>query len=176
MELKKLFTPVSSMDAEEAKEYIAGHREGDYTLTGRAPTRGIRRSPSPRGQALAPAGAVRHLYKTWTRESPPSFTAPWAAAAGWRPRCFPGWVSKRSIIWPAASRPFRGTRPPAQELNLDLVGAMKPRRRSSPWPTGMEKALQLFYETLQEQSPDRELTGPVRATGPGGSAPWAAAP
>ena len=32
MQLKKLFTPVSSMDADEAKAYMAGHREGDYTL------------------------------------------------------------------------------------------------------------------------------------------------
>ena len=32
MELKKLFTPVSSMDADEARDYMAAHREGDYTL------------------------------------------------------------------------------------------------------------------------------------------------
>ena len=32
MQLKKLFTPVGSMDADEAKAYMAGHREGDYTL------------------------------------------------------------------------------------------------------------------------------------------------
>ena len=31
MQLKKLFTPVSSLDADEAKAYMAGRREGDYT-------------------------------------------------------------------------------------------------------------------------------------------------
>ncbi len=32
MELKKLFTPVGSMDAEGAKAFMARHQEGEYTL------------------------------------------------------------------------------------------------------------------------------------------------
>ena len=32
MQLKKLFTPVGSMDADEAKAFMAGHQEGEYTL------------------------------------------------------------------------------------------------------------------------------------------------
>jgi hypothetical protein len=32
MQLKKLFTPVGSLDADEAKAYMAKHREGEYTL------------------------------------------------------------------------------------------------------------------------------------------------
>ena len=30
--LKQLFTPVKSMDTEEAKEYIKEHKEGTFTL------------------------------------------------------------------------------------------------------------------------------------------------
>ena len=32
IQLTKLFTPVSSLEAEEAKAYMARHREGEYTL------------------------------------------------------------------------------------------------------------------------------------------------
>ena len=32
VEIKKLFKPVKSMDTEEAKSFIAGHEEGEYTL------------------------------------------------------------------------------------------------------------------------------------------------
>ena len=32
MQLNKLFTPVGSLDAEEARDYMARHREGAYTL------------------------------------------------------------------------------------------------------------------------------------------------
>ena len=32
IELKKLFRPVPSIDPEQAKEFIAKHREGTYTL------------------------------------------------------------------------------------------------------------------------------------------------
>ena len=32
IQLKKLFTPVESMDAEEAKKYLASHGEGTFTL------------------------------------------------------------------------------------------------------------------------------------------------
>ena len=32
MRWKQFFTPVKSMTAEEAREYIATHKEGDYTL------------------------------------------------------------------------------------------------------------------------------------------------
>ena len=32
VQLMKLFTPVSSMDAEEAKDYMAKHGEEEYTI------------------------------------------------------------------------------------------------------------------------------------------------
>ena len=49
MQLKKLFTPVSSMDAEEAKAFMAEHREGT-TPFGRAPALGIRTGAPARRQ------------------------------------------------------------------------------------------------------------------------------
>lgn len=30
--LKRLFTPLASLDADQVREYIAGHPEGSYTL------------------------------------------------------------------------------------------------------------------------------------------------
>jgi rhodanese-related sulfurtransferase len=32
MKWKQFFTPVKSMETEEAQDYIAGHKEGTYTL------------------------------------------------------------------------------------------------------------------------------------------------
>jgi sulfur-carrier protein adenylyltransferase/sulfurtransferase len=32
MRWKQFFTPVKGLDAEEAKEYMRSHKEGDYTL------------------------------------------------------------------------------------------------------------------------------------------------
>ena len=32
MQLKKLFTPVKSLEADEARDYIAKHKEGEYLI------------------------------------------------------------------------------------------------------------------------------------------------
>ena len=41
IQLKKLFTPVGSLDADEAKAYMAGRAGRGVHLAGRAPARGI---------------------------------------------------------------------------------------------------------------------------------------
>ena len=140
MQLAKLFTPVKSLEADEARDYIAKHREGEYTHPGRAPARGIRGVPYPRGASSCPCRSCPTRIRNWTRKSPPSCTAPWAAAAGWRPRCCPAGGSRRSITWRAASRPFKGTRPPAPGSSTwTWCGATKPRRQIIHWPTAWKR-------------------------------------
>ena len=64
MELKKLFTPVSSMDADEAQEYMAKHREGDYLILDVRQPGEYEEAHLPGAQAPASAGAGRHLSGT----------------------------------------------------------------------------------------------------------------
>ena len=69
MELKKLFTPVSSMDADEAKAFMAKHREGEYTLLDVRQPGEYEESHLPGGK-LMPLPQLSDMYQELDPEKP----------------------------------------------------------------------------------------------------------
>jgi rhodanese-related sulfurtransferase/rubrerythrin len=157
MQLKKLFTPVASMDAGEAKAYMAGHREGDYTLLDVRQPGEYEDSHLP-GAKLLPLPGLSDSYQALDPEKP----ALVYCAVGGRSRVaaqmLSGWGFKEVYNLAGGIKAYEGHKATGPvELNLDLVRGDETPAQIITLAYGMEKALQLFYETLKVQSPDKEL-------------------
>jgi sulfur-carrier protein adenylyltransferase/sulfurtransferase len=157
MQLKKLFTPVGSLDAEEAKAFMARRREGEYTLLDV-------RQPGEYEEEHLPGAklmSLPQLSDTYQELDPEKPTIAYCAVGG-RSRVaaqmLSGWGFKEVYNLSGGIKAFPGHKAAGpQELNLDLVRGDETPAQIIILAYGMEKALQLFYETLQKQSPDRAL-------------------
>ena len=69
MQLTKLFTPVSSMEAEEAQAYMARHREREYTLLDVRQSGEYEDSHLP-GAKLMPLPQLPDMYQELDPEKP----------------------------------------------------------------------------------------------------------
>jgi len=157
IQLKKLFTPVASLDAGEAKVYMAGHREGEYTLLDVRQPGEYEDSHLP-GARLMPLPGLSDTYQELDPEKP---TIAYCAVGG-RSRVaaqmLSGWGFKEVYNLAGGIKAFHGHKASGPvELNLDLVKGDETPAQTIILAYGMEKALQLFYETLKEQSSDQEL-------------------
>jgi len=157
IQLKKLFTPVDSLNADEAKAYMAKHREEDYTLLDVRQPGEYEDSHLP-GARLMPLPQLPDTYQELDPEKP---TIAYCAVGG-RSRVaaqmLSGWGFKEVHNLAGGIKAYEGHKATGPvELNLDLVKGDETPAQIIILAYGMEKALQLFYETLKEQSPDQEL-------------------
>jgi sulfur-carrier protein adenylyltransferase/sulfurtransferase len=159
MQLKKLFTPVGSMDADEAKAYMAGHREGDYTLLDVRQPGEYEDSHIP-GAKLMPLPQLSDTYKELDPEKPTIVHCAVGGRSRVAAQMLNGWGFKEVYNLAGGIKAFSGPKATGPvELNLDLVKGDESPEQIIILAYGMEKALQLFYETLVRQSPDKELQG-----------------
>jgi sulfur-carrier protein adenylyltransferase/sulfurtransferase len=157
MDLKKLFTPVSSMDADEAKAYMAGHREDDYTvLDVRQP--GEYEDEHLPGARLIPLPQLSEAYSSLDPEKPVIVHC----AVGGRSRVAAQMLSghgfKEVYNLAGGIKAFKGPKAAGpQELNLDLVRGDETPAEIIALAYGMERALQLFYEAMLGRTGDQEM-------------------
>jgi sulfur-carrier protein adenylyltransferase/sulfurtransferase len=157
MELKKLFTPVSSMDADEAKAFMARHREGEYTLLDVRQPGEYEESHLPGGK-LMPLPQLSDTYQELDPEKPTIVHCAVGGRSRVAAQMLSGWGFKEVYNLAGGIKAFEGHKATGPvELNLDLVKGDETPAEIISLAYGMEKALQLFYETLHQQSPDREL-------------------
>jgi rhodanese-related sulfurtransferase/rubrerythrin len=157
MELKKLFTPVSSLDAEEAKAYMAQRREGEYTLLDVRQPWEYDESHLP-GAKLMPLPQLPDTYKELDPEKPTIVHCAVGGRSRVAAQMLSGWGFKEVYNLAGGIKAVYGHKATGpKELNLDLVKGDETPAAIIVLAYGMEKALQLFYETLRQQSPDREL-------------------
>ena len=159
VQLTKLFKPVASMEADEARDYIAKHQEGDYLILDVRQPGEYEDSHIP-GAKLLPLPELANSYQ----DPGPGKThhralRHWRPQPGGGPDALRAGASRRSITWPAGIKAYQGPKAAGpQELNLDLVRGDETPAEIITLAYGMEKALQLFYETmLDRQSQDQEL-------------------
>jgi rhodanese-related sulfurtransferase/rubrerythrin len=157
MQLKKLFTPVGSLDAGEAKAYMAKHREGDYTLLDvRQP--GEYEDAHLPGAKLLPLPGLSDTYQALDQEKPTLVYCAIGGRSRVAAQMLSGWGFKEVYNLAGGIKAFHGHKATGPvELNLDLVKGDETPAQIIILAYGMEKALQLFYETLKQQSPDPEL-------------------
>jgi rhodanese-related sulfurtransferase len=157
IQLTKLFTPVSSLEAEEAKAYMARHREGEYTLLDVRQPGEYQESHLP-GAKLMPLPQLPDTYQELDPEKPTLVHCAVGGRSRVAAQMLSGWGFKEVYNLAGGIKAFQGHKATGpRELNLDLVRGDETPAEIIALAYGMEKALQLFYETLQHQSPDREL-------------------
>jgi rhodanese-related sulfurtransferase/rubrerythrin len=157
MQLKKLFTPVGSLDAEAAKAFMARRREGEYTLLDVRQPGEYEEEHLP-GAKLMPLPQLPDTYQALDPEKPTIVHCAVGGRSRVAAQMLNGWGFKEVYNLAGGIKAYQGHKATGpQELNLDLVKGDETPAQIIILAYGMEKALQFFYETLQQQSPDREL-------------------
>jgi rhodanese-related sulfurtransferase/rubrerythrin len=157
IQLRKLFTPVSSMDTEEAKEYMAKHREDEYTILDVRQPREYEESHLP-GAKLMPLPQLSDKYKELDPEKPTIVHCAIGGRSRVAAQMLSGWGFKEVYNLAGGIKALEGHKAAGpQELNLSLVRGDETPPEIITLAYGMEKALQLFYETLQRQFQDQEM-------------------
>jgi sulfur-carrier protein adenylyltransferase/sulfurtransferase len=155
IQLAKLFTPVSSMDADEAKDYMARRREGEYTLLDVRQPWEYEDSHLP-GAKLMPLPQLPDTYQVLDPDKPTLVHCAVGGRSRVAAQMLSGWGFKEVYNLAGGIKAFQGPKATGpRELNLDLVRGDETPEQILALAYGMEKALQLFYETLEEQSRDQ---------------------
>ncbi len=157
VQLTKLFKPVKSLEADEARDYMARHQEGDYLILDVRQPWEYEAAHIPGGQLL-PLPELANNYQKLEPEKP---TIVYCAIGG-RSRVAAQMLSGLGFIevynLAGGIKAYQGHKAVGpRELNLDLVRGDETAAEITTLACGMEKALQLFYETLQGRTQDREL-------------------
>jgi len=155
--LAKLFQPVESLNAEEAKDYMARHREGDYLILDvRQP--GEYQGAHIPGARLLPLPELPGAYQTLDPDKPTIVHCAIGGRSRVAAQLLSGLGFKEVYNLVGGIKAYRGqTATGPQELNLDLVRGDEGPAEVTLLAAGMERALQLFYETLKDRTRDREL-------------------
>lgn len=162
MELRKLFTPVAALDAEQARRFLAEQPEGSYTLLDVRQPWEYEEGHLP-GAVLIPLGEL------------PGRTAELDAAKPLLAYCAVGGRSRVAVqllsglgfqeVYNLAGgiKAYRGRQAAGPtELNLDLVRGDETPEQALTLAYGMEKALENFYGSLEGQTQDPELAACCR--------------
>ncbi len=157
IELRKLFTPTEAMDADEAKQYMEGHKEGTYTLLDVRQPWEYEEDHIP-GAKLVPLGDL----KEGTQDLDPKKPTLVYCAVGGRSRVAAQLLSGRGFqeVYNLSGgiKAFRGAKASGpQELNLDLVRGDESPKDMLKLAFGLERALGIFYEKCQEKAQDKDL-------------------
>jgi rhodanese-related sulfurtransferase len=157
IEWKKLFTPVASLDGEEARKFLAQRQEGTYTLLDVRQPWEYEEDHLP-GAQLMPLAELNSRLDELDRNKP----ALVYCAVGGRSRVAAQLMSGQGFeeIYNLSGgiKGYRGTKAQGpQELHLDLVREDDSPRQILILACGMEKALQIFYETIKARTTDEDL-------------------
>lgn len=157
IELRKLFTPVASLDAEQTRQYISEHTEGSYTLLDVRQPWEYEEDHLP-GAKLVPLGGLKDSLDELDKDKP----ALVYCAVGGRSRVAAQLMSGLGFpeVYNLAGgiKAYRGAKAGGPyELNLDLVRGDETVSDMLKLAFGMEKALGIFYEAMREKSQDQDV-------------------
>ena len=157
MQPQQLFSPMSSLEPEEAREFMARRREGEYTLLDVRQPGEYQESHLP-GAKLMPLPQLSDTYQELDPEKPTLVHCAVGGRSRVAAQMLNGWGFKEVYNLAGGIKAFQGQKATGpQELNLDLVRGDETPAEIIILAYGMEKALQNFYETLKQQSLDQEL-------------------
>ncbi len=157
MQISKLFKPVKSMEAEEARDYIASHKEGDYVILDVRQPREYEDSHIPGGQLL-PLPDLTKRYQELDPEKPTIVHCAIGGRSRVAAQMLSGYGFKEVYNLAGGIKAYQGRKATGPvELNLDLVRGDETAAEITTLACGMENALQLFYETMEGRTRDAEL-------------------
>ncbi len=157
IQLKKLFTPVSSLEAEEARAYIAGHPEGSFTLLDVRQPGEYEEEHIP-GARLIPLPQLHDSYKELDPEKPTLVYCAIGGRSRVAAQMLSGFDFTEVYNLAGGIKAFQGQKAIGpQELNLSLIRGDETQAEIIVLAYGMETGLKVFYDTLAAKTPDREL-------------------
>ena len=157
IQLKKLFTPVSSMDAGEARDYIAEHQEGTYTLLDVRQPREFEEEHIP-GARLIPLPQLPDSYKELDPNKPTIVHCAIGGRSRVAAQMLSGFDFREIYNLTGGIKAYQGQKATGpQELNLSLVRGDETPTEIIVLAYRMETALKVFYDTLAAKTPDGEL-------------------
>jgi rhodanese-related sulfurtransferase/rubrerythrin len=157
MKLGKLFTPVKSMDAQEAKKFISNHEEGTFTLLDVRQPGEYEQEHIP-GAKLIPLSTLNDS----TKEMDPEKPVITYCAVGGRSRVAAQMLSgggfEEVYNLQGGIKAWQGHKAEGpQELKMDMIRGDESPAEIISLAYGMEKGLQTFYQDMGERSKDQEL-------------------
>jgi rhodanese-related sulfurtransferase/rubrerythrin len=157
VQLTKLFKPVPSMEADEARDYIAKHKEGDYLILDVRQPWEYEEAHIPGGKLL-PLPELANSYKTLDPEKPTIVHCAVGGRSRVAAQMLSGFGFKEVYNLAGGIKAYQGQKAAGpQELNLDLVRGDETPTEITTLACGMEQALQLFYGTMLSRTRDAEL-------------------
>jgi sulfur-carrier protein adenylyltransferase/sulfurtransferase len=157
IQLRKLFTPVNSLDADEAKVYMAEHREGEYTMLDVRQPWEYEEEHLP-GAKLMPLPQLTDTYKELDPDKPTIVHCAIGGRSRVAAQMLSGWGFKEVYNLAGGIKAFQGQKATGpRELNLDLVRGDETPTEIIILAYGMEKGLQRFYETLDQHGRDADM-------------------
>jgi rhodanese-related sulfurtransferase/rubrerythrin len=157
--LKKLFTPVTSLDAEEARQYMAEHPEGSYVLLDVRQPGEYEEEHIP-GAKLIPLPQLADAYPELDPEKPTLVHCAIGGRSRVAAQLLSGWGFSEIYNLTGGIKAFKGQKVAGpEELHLDLVRGDESSPEILTLAYAMEKGMQGFYQTVAAQTPDQELQG-----------------
>jgi rhodanese-related sulfurtransferase/rubrerythrin len=155
--LKKLFTPVKSMNADEAKKFIAGHEEGAYTLLDvRQP--GEYESEHIPGARLIPLPGLKDGRRQLDSQKPVIVYCASGGRSLAAAQLLSGLGFNEIYNLQGGIKAWQGGKAAGpRELNLDLVRGDETPPEMIALAYGMEMGLGIVYKEMTERSDDPEL-------------------
>lgn len=155
--LRKLFTPVKSMNADEAKKFIAGHEEGAYTLLDvRQP--GEYESEHIPGARLIPLPGLKDGRRQLDSQKPVIVYCASGGRSLAAAQLLSGLGFNEIYNLQGGIKAWQGGKAAGlRELNLDLVRGDETPPEMIALAYGMEMGLGIFYKEMSERSDDPEL-------------------
>jgi len=153
----KLFTPLPSLDADEARDYIARHKEGDYLILDVRQPGEFEDEHLP-GARLLPLAELAGAYQTLDPHKPTLVYCALGGRSRVAAQMLSGFGFREVYNLAGGIKAFQGRKATGpQELNLEMVRGDETPAEITRLACGLEWALQLFYETMREKSQDAEL-------------------
>jgi len=155
--LKKLFTPVKSINSEEAKKFMAGKPEGAYTLLDvRQP--GEYEAEHIPGAKLIPLPGLKEGLRQMDKQKPLIVYCASGGRSLAAAQLLSGLDFNEIYNLQGGIKGWQGSKAAGpQELNLELVRGDETPAEMIALAYGMEMGLGVFYRNMMEKSDDAEL-------------------
>ncbi len=155
--LKKLFTPVKSINTEEAKRFIAEHEEGTYTLLDVRQLGEYEGEHIP-GAKLVPLPALKDGIRQLDSQKPVVVYCAVGGRSLAAAQLLSGFGFQEVYNLQGGIKAWQGLKAAGpKELNLELVRGDETPAEMIALAYGMEMGLGIFYRNMIERSDDHEL-------------------
>jgi len=155
--LKKLFTPVKSLDGDEAKKFMTEHTEGSYTLLDVRQPREYEADHIP-GAKLIPLPGLKDSLSQLDSQKPVIAYCAIGGRSFAAAQLLSGLGFKEVYNLQGGIKAWRGQKAVGPvELSLELVRGDETAAEIIAWAYGMEMGLGIFYRDMIDKSEDPDL-------------------